>query len=80
MAEKKDKKQETDKKQGKDKKGKSKAQEETPASPKVSVLNAENQTVREIQLSPVVFGGRVNTHLVYEAVKQYRAGGRAGTH
>jgi large subunit ribosomal protein L4 len=27
-----------------------------------------------------VFGVRVNEHLLYEAVKQYRAAGRAGTH
>ena len=64
----------------KDKKDKSKAREEKPVSPKVPVLNSDNEAVREIQLSPSVFGGRVNAHLVYEAVKQYRAGGRAGTH
>ena len=64
----------------KDEKDKSKAREEKPVSPKVPVLNSDNETVREIQLSPSVFGGRVNAHLVYEAVKQYRAGGRRGTH
>ena len=47
---------------------------------KAEVVNAENKKVREVSLSPDVFGGRVNTHLLYEAVKQYRAGGRAGTH
>lgn len=62
-----------------EKKGK-KAQDEKPESPKVPVLNTANETVREIQLSPTVFAGRVNTHLVYEAVKEYRAGGRSGTH
>jgi len=63
-----------------EKKGGSKAREERPVSPKVPVLNTDNETVREIQLSPVVFAGRVNGHLVYEAVKQYRAGARRGTH
>ena len=63
-----------------EKKGGSKAGEERPVSPKVPVLNTDNETVREIQLSPVVFAGRVNGHLVYEAVKQYRAGARRGTH
>jgi large subunit ribosomal protein L4 len=49
-------------------------------SPKVAVVNAANETVREIQLSPDVFAAKPNAHLVYEAVKQYRAGGRRGTH
>jgi large subunit ribosomal protein L4 len=46
----------------------------------VDVVSAENQKVREVRLSPEVFGTKVNTHLLYEAVKQYRAGGRRGTH
>jgi hypothetical protein len=46
----------------------------------LSVVNAQNETVREVALSPEVFGVKVNTHLIYEAVKQYRAGGRRGTH
>jgi large subunit ribosomal protein L4 len=50
------------------------------ASPRVPVVNAENEAVRDIQLSPTVFGGRVNGHLVYEAVKEYRAASRRGTH
>jgi large subunit ribosomal protein L4 len=50
------------------------------AAPKVPVVNSANETVREIRLSPVVFAGRVNEHLMYEAVKQYRAGARRGTH
>lgn len=49
-------------------------------SPKVAVVNAGGETIREIQLSPVVFGAPRSSHLVYEAVKQHRAGGRAGTH
>jgi large subunit ribosomal protein L4 len=49
-------------------------------SPKVAVVNAANETVREIQLSAEVFAAPVNAHLVYEAVKQRRAGARRGTH
>jgi large subunit ribosomal protein L4 len=63
-----------------DKKGRTKGRDERPVSPKVPVLNTDNETVREIQLSPSVFAGRVNGHLVYEAVKHYRAGARRGTH
>ncbi len=44
------------------------------------VVNAENQKIRDVSLSPEVFGGHVNEHLLWEAVKQYRAGGRSGTH
>jgi large subunit ribosomal protein L4 len=51
-----------------------------PQSPKVAVVNAANETIREIQLSPEVFAAKANAHLVYEAVKQYRAGARRGTH
>lgn len=47
---------------------------------RVDVVDAENKRVREIALHPDVFGARVNEHLLYEAVKQYRAGGRRGTH
>jgi len=46
----------------------------------VDVVSADNQKVRELKLSPAVFGAKVNQHLLYEAVKQYRAGGRRGTH
>lgn len=46
----------------------------------VPVVDAANKKVRELVLSPVVFGAKVNQHLLYEAVKQYRAGGRRGTH
>jgi large subunit ribosomal protein L4 len=46
----------------------------------VDVLDAENQKVSELKLHPEVFGVRVNDHLLYEAVKHYRAGGRRGTH
>ena len=63
-----------------EKKGKDGAGAERPESPKVPVLSIKNEAVREIQLSPTVFAGRVNGHLIYEAVKQYRAGARRGTH
>jgi len=46
----------------------------------VEVVNAENKKVSEIGLAPQVFGVKVNEHLLYEAVKQYRAGARRGTH
>jgi large subunit ribosomal protein L4 len=46
----------------------------------VDVINAQNEKVREVPLAPEVFGVKVNEHLLYEAVKQYRAGGRSGTH
>lgn len=46
----------------------------------LDVLNPENQAVGSVTLHPEIFGVRVNGHLLYEAVKQYRAGGRAGTH
>lgn len=53
---------------------------ERSSSPTVAVVNAANETIREIQLSPAVFAARPSPHLVYEAVKQYRAGARRGTH
>lgn len=49
-----------------------------PAS--VALVDADNKKVRDISLAPEVFGVRVNPHLLYEVVKQYRAGGRRGTH
>jgi large subunit ribosomal protein L4 len=55
------------------------ADKQSPST-RIAVVNSAGETVREIQLSPVVFGAKPAGHLVYEAVKQYRAGGRAGTH
>ena len=40
----------------------------------------EQEGPRDRRCRPDVFGVRVNKHLLYEAVKQYRAGGRRGTH
>lgn len=51
-----------------------------PANGSVDVVNVENKKVSEIGLAPEVFGVKVNEHLLYEAVKQYRAGARRGTH
>ena len=51
-----------------------------PIAAAVDVVNAENETLRQVALSPEVFGVKVNDHLLYEAVKQYRAGARRGTH
>jgi large subunit ribosomal protein L4 len=44
------------------------------------VVDAQNQKVGELVLSPAIFAVPRNEHLLYEAVKQYRAGGRSGTH
>jgi large subunit ribosomal protein L4 len=56
------------------------APQAAPAEGSVAVYDVENKPVRETALSPEVFGVRVNEHLLYEAVKQYRAGARRGTH
>jgi large subunit ribosomal protein L4 len=48
--------------------------------PTITVVDAQNKKVAERLLRPEVFAVRPNGHLIYEAVKQYRAGGRAGTH
>jgi len=46
----------------------------------LEVYDAENKKLRDVAVHPEVFAVRVNDHLLYEAVKQYRAGGRRGTH
>src|SRR6185436_19381657 len=46
----------------------------------VEVVNARNEKVNDLVLHPDVFRTKVNQHLLYEAVKQHRAGARAGTH
>jgi large subunit ribosomal protein L4 len=62
-------------------KAKAKAEKPAPAREEVSgIVNTENQKVKDLVLSPAVFGVEVNEHLLYEAVKQYRAGAREGTH
>jgi len=48
--------------------------------PKVDVVDLNNQKVGEVELADVVFGAEVNEALLYEAVRHYLAGKRAGTH
>ena len=70
---------------GKDarKKPKGKAEAEAAAvatGTTVQVVDNENKKVGDLALRPDVFGVRVNAHLLYEAVKEYRARARRGTH
>jgi large subunit ribosomal protein L4 len=48
--------------------------------PTVDVFDLNNQKVGQLELADDVFGAEVNEALLYEAVKQYQAGLRAGTH
>ena len=48
--------------------------------PTVDIVDLNNQKVGEIELADEVFGAEVNEALIYEAVRQYQAGQRAGTH
>jgi large subunit ribosomal protein L4 len=48
--------------------------------PTVDVFDLNNQKVGQVDLADEVFGAEVNEALLYEAVKQYQAGLRAGTH
>src|SRR5262245_19343596 len=60
---------------------KPKQAEAAPSQPgAVAVVNADNKKVSEVVLAPAVFAAKPNAHLIYEAVKQYRAGARRGTH
>jgi large subunit ribosomal protein L4 len=47
--------------------------------PAVNIINLRNEVVGSIDLSDAVFGAEVNQNLLYEAVRWYRAGLRAGT-
>ena len=47
---------------------------------KIDVYNAKRETVGSLDLNDEVFGGRVNTDLVWEAVVQENAAKRRGTH
>ena len=47
--------------------------------PKVDVMDLQNAKVGEIDLADAVFAAEVNEHLIYEAVRQYRASERRGT-
>jgi len=46
----------------------------------VAIVDGDNRKVSEHALRPEVFAVAVNDHLLYEAVKQYRASARRGTH
>jgi len=46
----------------------------------VDVVDLNNQKVGEMDLADQVFGSEVNEALIYEAVRHYQAGQRAGTH
>jgi large subunit ribosomal protein L4 len=48
--------------------------------PTIDVVDLNNQKVGQVELADDVFGADVNEALLYEAVRQYRAGLRAGTH
>jgi large subunit ribosomal protein L4 len=48
--------------------------------PKVDVLDLDNKKVGEVELADAVFAADVNQDLLYESVRHYLAGLRAGTH
>jgi large subunit ribosomal protein L4 len=48
--------------------------------PTVDVVDLNNQKVGELELADDVFAAEVNEALLYEAVRQFQAGRRAGTH
>jgi large subunit ribosomal protein L4 len=48
--------------------------------PTVDVLDLNNEKVGELELADEVFGAEVNESLLYEAVRQFQAGLRSGTH
>jgi large subunit ribosomal protein L4 len=48
--------------------------------PIVDVVDLNNEKVGEVELADEVFAAEVNEALLYEAVNQYTAGLRAGTH
>ena len=47
---------------------------------KVDIKSLDGKTVGSVDLDDAVFGGEVNEHLLWEAVKMQRAKYRAGTH
>lgn len=48
--------------------------------PTVDVFDLNNQKVGQLELADEVFGANVNEALLYEAVRHFQAGLRAGTH
>jgi large subunit ribosomal protein L4 len=47
---------------------------------KIDIINAQRETVGALELKDEVFGGRVNTDLIWESVIQENAAERRGTH
>jgi large subunit ribosomal protein L4 len=47
---------------------------------KIDIVNGKNEKVGALELSDEMFGGRVKTDLIWEAVVQENAGERRGTH
>jgi large subunit ribosomal protein L4 len=47
--------------------------------PTVDIVDLNNEKVGEIELADAVFGAEVNESLLYEAVRHFQAGRRAGT-
>jgi large subunit ribosomal protein L4 len=47
---------------------------------KIDIVNGNNETVGAIELNEQVFGGRVKTDVIWEAVVQANASARRGTH
>src|SRR5918912_2810389 len=47
---------------------------------KIDVVNSNKETVGSVDLNDEVFGGRVKTDLIWEAVVQENAAERRGTH
>jgi large subunit ribosomal protein L4 len=48
--------------------------------PTIDVVDLNNQKVGQLDLADEVFGAEVNEALLYEAVRQFQASQRAGTH
>ena len=48
--------------------------------PTLDVVDLNHEKVGQVDLADEVFGAEVNNDLLYEAVRQYQAGQRAGTH
>jgi large subunit ribosomal protein L4 len=48
--------------------------------PTVDIVDLNNEKVGSLDLADDVFGAEVNEALLYEAVRHYQAGARAGTH
>ncbi len=47
--------------------------------PTVDIVDLNNQKVGEVELADAVFGADINENLLYEAVRHFQAGRRAGT-